>query len=188
MGSAIDKIWELLEITVNEVKKTSTEIFLNVDAKKNYEILLKQMEEKIKSVYMKDKVKNLDRHKISAMVIIALIQSKAIQYRGEIKNGEIFFGQYLIASSVGISYMMKILNDMLVKKGKDPIERLWMPLAISCDTPFIEIFGRNLYFADTSSEWGLNPLTIAEELFILEYVTLEKAGINPEILKGTTCY
>lgn len=188
MRQTIDTTWELLKVTVNEVKKSSPELFLNLDAKKTYEKAFRAMHQEIKEKYMKKEVKHLDRHKVAAFIIISVIKSEAVKYAGNIPNNEVFFGQYLIAASVGISYMMNILNGILAEKEKNLIKRLWMPLAISCDTPFIEVFSRNLYFADTNPEWGLNPLAIAEELFILEYVTLEKAGIDPQILKGTTCY
>ena len=79
--------------------------------------------------------------------------------------------------------MQSQLNKILVDKNLQPIKALWFPKAVSCKTPYFEIFCRNLYFSNNSDKWGLNPLDIAEKLFILEYVTLEKAGIDPQILK-----
>lgn len=79
--------------------------------------------------------------------------------------------------------MQDRLNKKLVDKGENPIGKIWMQDALSCDTPYFEILCRNLFYAKSDAGWNINPLDMAEKLFILEYVTLEKNGIDPHILK-----
>ena len=79
--------------------------------------------------------------------------------------------------------MQDRLKKKLVDKGENPIGKIWMPDALSCDAPYFEILCRNLFYAKSDAGWNINPLDMAEKLFILEYVTLEKNGIDPHILK-----
>lgn len=37
--------------------------------------------------------------------------------------------------------------------------------------------GRDLYLA-RKNDWGINPLTIADDLLLLESITLDKKGVN----------
>ena len=53
-----------------------------------------------------------------------------------------------------------------------------MPNAISCNTSFEDIMIRNLVYAEDNPKWGLNPLAIAENLFLLEYITIIQKGID----------
>lgn len=45
----------------------------------------------------------------------------------------------------------------------------------------MDIMCRNLYYAKT--DFTLNPLDLADRLFLVEYIALTKDGINPDILK-----
>ncbi len=182
MTELINKTWELLECTVKEMKKKDSKIHFENSAKEIYRKKFTDLYNYIKKEYMKNSVKNLDRHKVAAITIVCIIDSNAISYKGDIDDGGKFFGQYLAAASVGISYMQNMLNYLLTNKNEKNISRIWFPNAVSCDTPYLEIFSRNLYFSNEEADWKLNPLDIAEKLFLLEYITLEKNEINPLIL------
>lgn len=56
-----------------------------------------------------------------------------------------------------------------------------LPNAQSCGTPYMEIMCRNLYYA--KNDYKLNPLDLADRLFLVEYIALTKEGIAPDILK-----
>lgn len=185
MRQTIERTWELLETTVKQINKQTPGVILDNDSYRKFDDNFRKIYNAIKEHYMENKVKNLDRHKVASIIIVSILKSNAIIYQGEIEQGKEFFGQYLIAASVGITFMQNQLNAILVEKNKEPIKNLWFPDPLSCDTPYFEIFCRNLYFSNCNSDWGLNPLDIAERLFLLEYVTLEKCGIDPHILKGT---
>ena len=45
----------------------------------------------------------------------------------------------------------------------------------------MEIMCRNLYYA--KNDYKLNPLDLADRLFLVEYIALTKEGIAPDILK-----
>lgn len=181
MNNTIKATWNLL---IETIDATNVEIQLNEGSYDVYKEKFNYWYYKIKNDYMKQDVNFLDRHKVAGIIIVSILQSNIITCTEPVKANKIFIGQHLIAGSVGITYMQDRLNEQLIEKGKQPVERIWMPECIfSCDVPYFDIFCRNLYFAEIEKEWGLNPLEIAKELFLLEYVTIEKHGINPVILK-----
>lgn len=187
----IDKTWELLLKTVKELQNqkevTSRNIVIDKSAKEKYSQIFIDMDAYIKENYMKTSVKYLDRHKTSAIIIYAILKSECIKYTGKIsEDEEVFWGNYVIAVTVGFNYMIDRLNAVLKKKDikQRLIEKLWLPeIVFSCNVPYFLIFTRNLYYANTDENWEINPLEIAEKLFLLEYITVEKKGINPAILK-----
>lgn len=183
MRPIIERTWELLENTLEQVNEQVSGVVINNNSYKDFNVCFRRIYNEIKEHYMESSTKNLDRHKVASIIMISILESKAIIYQGDIEPGKTFFGQYLVAASVGITYMQNELNVMLSEKGQKTITKLWFPDPLVCDTPYFEIFCRNLYFANCNNDWGLNPLDIAEKLFLLEYITLEKCGIDPCILK-----
>lgn len=122
-------------------KQKNPGVILDSDSYKKFDDYFRKMYSEIKEHYMESTVKNLDRHKIASIIIVSLLNSNDIVYQGEIEQGEEFFGQYLIAASVGITFMQNQLNMLLMEKNKEPIKKLWFPDALSCDTPyFAEIY------------------------------------------------
>lgn len=186
MKQTIERTWELLENTVKQINKKNSGVILDEDSYKRFDADFRKMYNEIKEHYMENTVKNLDRHKVASIIIVSILNSNAIVYQGEVEQGKEFFGQYLIAASVGVTFMQNQLNTLLIEKDKEPIKNLWFPDSLSCDTPYFEIFCRNLYFSNNNSDWGINPLDIAEKLFLLEYITMEKCGVDPHIFKETT--
>ena len=93
----------------------------------------------------------------------------------------IFIGSELIAIEVALAVMCTLLNDKLeaIGHGKK-ILSYYMPQAMSCSTPYALIFARNLIYAQ--KDFVLNPLDIAEKLFLLETITLIKNNIDPQLL------
>lgn len=183
MRQTIERIWTLLNVTVEKLQEQDNGIVLNRESYKRFNDIFRDLHKEIKDRYMEKSVKNLDRHKIAGIAIISIIRSDAITYQGKVDEDKEFFGQYLIAMSVGITFMQNQLNTLLFRKKVQPIKTICFPEPLSCDTPYFEILCRNLYFANNNRDWGLNPLELAEKLFLLEYMTLEKNGIDPRILK-----
>lgn len=185
-ANVLNNTWILLKDTIKIIQQKDKYVYLKEDAEKEYREIYMKMEEYIKTNYMKPSVEYLDRHKTSAIIIYAILKSQCIQYSREIKEDEFFFGEYLIALSVGFNYMLDRLNAVLKKKDKRKrqISKIWLPdIVFSCDVPYFTIFARSIYFADKNEDWGINVLEIAEKLFLLEYVTIERKKINPKILK-----
>lgn len=183
MKQTIERAWNLLEKTVKQVSEKNSGIVLDADSYKKFDDNFRKIYSEIRENYMESTVKNLDRHKVASIIITSILNSNAVIYEGKVEEGTEFFGQYLIAASVGITFMQNQLNMLLIEKNIEPIKNLWFPDALSCDTPYFEIFCRNLYFSNNNNDWGINPLDIAEKLFLIEYVTMEKCGIDPHIFK-----
>lgn len=184
MEATTSNIWELLKITIQKIKETDENIDYDENAKDGFEKIFKDFKDTIKDNYMVEDVKNLDRHKVGAIIIVSILKSNAVKYKRELTANEKFIGQYLVATSVGFTYMQNCLNKILKGKQYELVEKLSLPQPISCETPYFEIFYRNLFYADNNKEWGLNPLDIADRLFLLEYITLLENNIDPSDLKG----
>lgn len=181
MQPLIDGLWKLIESGIEYMKLQDKNIMdNNQDFKKKFE---DNFESIYKSVldYMQDETESLDRHKVAAIMMIAIIKSDILHTIDS--TNQKFMGNYILATDCGLSYMISELNKRLNILIKREIEAYIFPEALACETNYYRIFYRNLYFANNNKEWGLNPLDIAERLFLLEYMTLEKNGIDPSILK-----
>lgn len=181
MGPIINRTWDLLAASVAQAKQQDIHIDCNQNAFDKYKKIFKDKYDFIKINFMKSSVSALDRHKVASIIIASIIESDSVIYNQKISDGKVFFGKYQIAVSVGLSYMLDQLNEMLAKKS-NKIEKYWFPEAFSCKTPYFDIFARNLYFTHEKTNWNLNLLDIAEILFLLEYMTLQKNGIDPSLL------
>lgn len=182
----IDKTWDLLRRTVANQKETDSNILFKESAYHRYKTIFMQQERIIRKKYMKKDVKHLDRHKTSGIIMYAILMSSCLKYKKRLEKGKLWFEKYLIAGNVGMDYMLDRLNAKLKKDDsqKRRIEKIELPeVVFSCDVPYFEVFCRNLYYASKNKNWGINPLDIAEKLYLLEYFTVEKQGIDPNILK-----
>lgn len=136
--------------------------------------------------YMRANVLELDRHKMASVMIISCINAKLISYQPEkVPKKMIFLGAEMIATEVALSWMLEGLNEALKENGvRSQIDHYVMPTAFACDTPYFEIFSRNLLYA--KNNYVLNPLDISDKLFLLEYITLLENHIDPKVLKHTS--
>ncbi|MBD5554753.1 MAG: hypothetical protein HDQ95_05225 [Roseburia sp.] len=127
-----------------------------------------------------EKEGTLDHHKIAALIVICGIKSKFVSMN-PVPEDTVFLGNESIALSVALSFMQSILNDKLqAARVNKRIEKYAFPKAWICRTQYYDIMVRNLYYAQ--EHWELNPLELAEKFFLIEYITLEKNGIDPNIL------
>lgn len=178
MFALFEKTWDLVKIGSEIMCEEDCDIKFDSTKEKTYKELCEILYNKILE-YMAEEESPLDRHKVAAIVMIAIIKSNILT---STKEGR-FMGNYILAAEVGLSYLLKELNDKLSERGQKNIDKFWFPDALSCPTDYLKIFYRNLYFAHTNAEWNLNPLDMAERLFLLEYMTLEKNEIIPSILR-----
>lgn len=130
--------------------------------------------------YMKHKKESLDRHKVAAIVIIAVIKAKVLTPQ---KSSDKFTGNYALAVDAALNYMLDEVNEILKQEDQQQLEGYVFPTATTCNTEYYKIFYRNLYYIDTNPDWRLNPLDIADRLFLLEYITLLEKGIDPKSIK-----
>ena len=182
LKNAIKKIWEALSETCNYYSKIDSKIKLEIE----YSLFEEKFEavyNYIKHEYMKKDVIELDRHKIIASFIFVCIENSAVNYTGE-KSRYISLVNYMIPVEVGLNWMLAGLNHELEKqKCNRKIQQYSMPTAFACETPYFEAFCRNLYYAKEKENLRLNPIDIAEKLFLIEYITLLENHIDPKILR-----
>lgn len=181
----VDKIWTLAGEFCNQAKNDDSNICFVSGNYDKYKERFFELNDMILREYMKDGVKDLDRHKIAGIAIVSLLDSAVIQYKGELKEKR-FFGKYTITASVAISYMQDNLNNMLNALDRDQISKIEFPKAFSCDTDCFEVFCRNIQFADENEKWNVNPLDISEKLFMYEYITLLENKIPIDLIRTET--
>ncbi len=153
----------------------------NKEKEEDFVRLYEKKYDELISKFMKN-TKVLDSHKQAALITITCLESEIIKYRLE-NNEQFSILPQIIAINIGLSYMMELLNVQLKKKLYNPIDKYEMPVAIACETPYIEIMSRLLYQAETYSWSGYNVLDLADRYFLLEYITLLQNGIEPLVLK-----
>lgn len=181
MTPLIENAWKLMR----EESKKYTEIdprFICDESKyKYFKEKFKKLYGEVKKEYMLPSVKNLDRHKVASIIIISLLEADVVSYK-DLESGSIFIGAELIALKTGLAYLVEKLNEKLNERGiKKKIGEFKLPNTQSCDTSYIEVVCRNLYY--TRRDYKLNPLDLAERLFLLEYIALSKDEIDPDVLK-----
>lgn len=182
MKPLIDEIWNLVKIGAESV--LNEDIELNKDAYDIFSNEFKSSYDDILTQYMSDDVTALDRHKVAAIIIISLIKAGPLRIN-DLSDDKIFLGNENLAFQIGLSYMQHELNKILLQKGINrKIAQYKMPEAIACETYYIDIVCRNLYFTKVRKDWGLNPLDLSERLFLIEYITLVSEGIEPKKLKS----
>lgn len=182
MKEIVIAAWSVLDIAVTQARSKDENVVLNEDAKDEFGRLFKEKYEFVKKTFMKKSVKYLDRHKVASIIIAAAVEADVVVYKSKVPEGNAFIGKYLIPTSAGLSYMQKRLNEILTEKGQETIKEYHFPVAFSCMTPYLLIFARNLYFTNELTDWKINLLDMSENLFLLEYVTLIKNGLDPSIL------
>lgn len=183
MRPLIDEIWSLVNIGFKSVSNDN--IKLNQDA---YNVFFEEFESCYRDIltqYMSSDVKSLDRHKVAAIIIISLLKANPLEIVN-LPEEKIFLGNENLAFQIGLSYMQHELNKILSEKGiQRKIAQYKMPEAIACETYYIDIVCRNLYFTKMRNDWGFNPLDLSERLFLIEYITLISEGIEPKKLKNS---
>lgn len=176
MTKLINSIWENVKIAAEFMIQSDNRISFDDNKKENFKEFFDYNLEIVKN-YMFDSKENLDRHKIAAIIIISILKVSPLKSSGDEENN-IFVGNYVLATEIALSYMREQLNEILLEQHEQTISKYFFPDSWTCKNNYFRVFYRNLYFADKNSDWGLNPLDIAERLFLLEYITLLKQGID----------
>lgn len=180
MTKTIKYVWNVLNGAIQTIDDDDRNENLTIKCK-DFDFFKKTFKDlyyEILNDYMGESVVNLDRHKVAAIIIISILKTIEIKYNNLPKT-KVFWGKQTVAVNIGLNYMCGELNKILAKNGWDgKMEKFDMPNAISCNTSFEDIMIRNLVYAEDNPKWGLNPLAIAENLFLLEYITIIQKGID----------
>lgn len=181
MTPLIENVWNLLDAEYNMYNQENPNFKFDKTQKNDFKQIFSEKYDYVMKNYMDSSVKDLDRHKVAALIIVSLLEIDAIYYEN-LDEDCVFIGAELLALKVGLAYMVEKLNEKLCLRGiKKKIEKFNFPNAQSCDTSYIDIMCRNLYYAKT--DYKLNPLDLADRLFLVEYIALSKEGIDPDVLK-----
>ena len=172
-----------------KVLKRDFEIELNSDNLSKFRENFCERYKYVLQEYMNQDVKVLDRHKVSAVAIIEFILSDILIYE-EPRHGidEIFMIKYDLATQTGLAFMQYWFNNLLEAKGESAIIEWHWPQLLSCpENSYFRVFARNLYYTEQSIKKSgerqyvkaFNELELAEKLFLFEYITIIKEGIEP---------
>lgn len=128
----------------------------------------------------------LDRHKIAAIIICAILESNIVGISKEERDKSddlIFLVNEKISLDVGLCEMQRLLKKEF-EGGKFPydtiFEEILLPVPLSCNREYTEVICRDLYFSKIY--YTLNPISLANFLFLLEAFTFQvyQIPINEE--------
>ena len=197
-------IWESIEKYYQKNKKYVCENQIVLDNKKKEEFVntFIDLYNRIRKNYMQDNVDRLDHHKQTAIIIYSIIKNEIV-YSENFKNvnygknpkdffslnneQEVFIEPERIALEFGLTFMQNSLNEKLKEIGEKPIKDYKMPKPISCNKDYYVVLIRQLFF---DFHYGniSNPevfiLSLANVLFLIEYLTLKENRIDTQKLKS----
>lgn len=181
MKKTIEFAWEALREECKRFQSEDSAIKFHEERFEEFDGLFRKKYDDIMDRFMRDTTE-LDSHKQAAIITISALEAQAITH--ETESGAISIVPQLVALSVGLSYMNDRLNEVLAKKHIERIDKYMLPIATACDTPYIEIMSRLLYYEQNEQDMAFNVLELSDRYFLLEYINLLQHGIEPVMLKG----
>ena len=179
-----DGIWKLTEKKAKEIQEKFPDSFkFNENSKFVFMQKFDNYVEEIKETFMHSDVVDLDSHKIATAIICAIIEAEVIKviYVYD-EDNLVFNGNEKIAVDIGLSYMRFALKRILENtKEAGKFDDYIFPQAFMCDTDYETILCRNLYYA--KKYYKLNPIDLANTLFLLENISLRSCGIDLEVVR-----
>lgn len=177
------QLWDMFVSVAEQMMQDDSDIVLDYAAVHYFSDTFDMLYKNIKEEFMKNSVVYLDRHKVAAIIIIAFVRTNALGYGKQLDNS-MFWGNYKLAISVGLSYMLDRLNNELREKDcKTIITKYIMPEVFMDEMPYIDVLARNIYISEIQNVSDVNVITLAEKLFMIEYITIQAYGISPNVLK-----
>lgn len=183
MRKTKEQIWSMFDEVCKDMQKDNDKIQFHPEQKQIFFKIFQEIYDCILNNCMAvDKgITALDRHKVTAIITISGIESDFVSMN-EVASGVTFLGKEVVSLSVALSFMQATLNAQLKSVGIDKeIKEFIFPKAWTCNTDYFDIMVRNLYYSQ--QYWKMNPLELAEKFFLIEYITLEKYGIDTEVLR-----
>lgn len=182
MKETIELIWDKVLEESEKIAKDNNDIIMYYDSYEVFESNFYYFDKLIRENFMKKPDEHLDRHKVAAVIICALVNNDILGIKADAKSkyeGEIFLANEKIAFNIALSYMYEELLIAFTEK-KVPYESVFkeyvFPNPYSCDTNYDLVLCRDLYYAKTY--FKLDPLSIANMLFLIEDYSFQAYGIK----------
>lgn len=178
-------IWKYVEEEIHDIiEKFPNNFEYNDNGKVTFEKYFDRYVDDIRNKVMRSDVIELDSHKMAAVIICSVIKADALRASayGYKADDKVFDGNEKVAVKVGLSYMAAVLKKIMEgTQEENKFTKYIMPRALMCETDYETIICRNLYYAKTY--YDLNPIDLANTLFLLEQFTLLKLDVDLEILR-----
>ena len=165
MNNKLDTLWEEMLQNARNKKKLDNNIIVNDNRKEIFFNIFEQTYTEFKQKYMKDEVVYLDRHKVAAILIYAVIKTQVMEYRIK-DDSRVFLDNYYLAFSTGMSYMQYEVNLSNINQNKPPINKFRFPDVLFGKKSYIQHIINILYAADLDN--NLNIFELATIIFLLE--------------------
>lgn len=183
MEQTANYAWEALKECFDEkIQREYPEIEFDSSKKEAFIAKFKDEYTNIQEKYMANKGNALDRHKQAAALICAVISENVFTSK-QVPKEKMFVAKYSLSLSLGLAFLRIKVNDVLKsKKINKKIESFTEIEPFACRTKYFDVLYRNLYFEEEATG-KIFVLSLANELFLLEYIAILKNGISPELLK-----
>lgn len=170
MYDKVKTLWKLIISEANRMN-SSNDCVVNDNYEMFLDILLTEYQN-IKHSYMHSNVEFLDRHKIAAVIIYAIVETKVLKPKVNYINN-VYIGNYKLAISAGLSYMQYELNHELIRQDMKPIDQFIFPDTINGNKSYLEYLVNLLYLTEKENELSLLYLLyLANIFFLIEQYTL----------------
>lgn len=182
---------KMLQDSLGYIKNESVKMVDYVSYQEDKESKLKELfiskYEYVMEKFMDAETKSLDAHKQASILTISCLESEIIMPKDDkLGEDEINIFPEVLSVNLGLSYMLASLNRNLQDhRMKQKVKKYLFPIAFSCDTPYMEIICRILYY-DKEEKMPYSVLDLSERYFLIEYITLLQSGIEPLKLKETS--
>lgn len=165
MYKKLDLLWQKMIQDMEHVNKQHKNIVIRKDKYLDFKNEFERMYNDVKNIYMNNSVEFLDRHKVSAIIMCSIINTKIVEDSIKVSDKE-FVTNYQLAISAGLSYMLYELNHQLITQNKKTMNKFLFPQVMYGKLSYKENLMRMLYFSDKDN--NMNILSIANLLFLLE--------------------
>lgn len=179
----INETWPVVMEIYRKAKDSYPSLVFHEAKKAEFSEFFRISYQNVMEKFMTEETVTLDSHKQAALLVICFLKLKIIEHPLD-RNDKVSIVPQMIAVNMGLSYMLRCLNDTLRERGiTKKIERYYMPVATACDTPYPEILCRILYQEQNEQDMDFNVLELSDRFFLLEYINLLQHGIEPGLLK-----
>lgn len=189
MRSTVEIFWDALERERARLNSSQLPLVLNEEMKENYINRCDTVYKTYKERFMQPSVRNLDRHKVAAILVVEGASLNLICLDKD-DGGKIFLGTERVLLTCALAYLLDQFNFLLDGGGVEGAAKADFPRmaefrqpgAFACDTKYVDIMSRNLHYtlphlklfeSESALDVHLNVVReLAEKFFLLEYISI----------------